>query len=45
LYNFSATGDGFNPVGGVIRNGQGNLYGTTMNGGAFGYGTVFKIVP
>jgi uncharacterized repeat protein (TIGR03803 family) len=45
LYTFSATGDGFNPVGGVIRDGQGNLYGTTLNGGAFGYGTAFKIVP
>jgi uncharacterized repeat protein (TIGR03803 family) len=45
LYNFSAPGDGFNPVGGVIRDGQGNLYGTTLSGGAFGYGTVFKIVP
>lgn len=45
LYNFSATGDGFNPVGGVIRDGQGNIYGTTLYGGAFGHGTVFKIAP
>lgn len=45
LHSFSgATGDGASPYGGVARDGQGNLYGTTSTG-ALGYGTVFKITP
>jgi uncharacterized repeat protein (TIGR03803 family) len=43
LYNFGAVaGDGQNPIGGVIRDSSGNLYGTTYAGGA-GLGTVFEI--
>ena len=43
LYNFGAAGDGSEPWGGVILDGSGNLYGTTKQGGAGGYGTVFEI--
>ncbi len=48
LYSFTGVGgDGAGPSGGVVRDAQGNLYGTTESGGAyggpFGYGTVFKI--
>jgi uncharacterized repeat protein (TIGR03803 family) len=35
--------DGSNPDGGVILF-SGNLYGTTYNGGAYGWGTVFELV-
>lgn len=37
--------DGIAPRAGVIRDALGNLYGTTELGGAFGYGTVFKLDP
>ncbi len=44
LYSFTGTnGDGTAPVGGLVRDAQGNLYGTTEFGGAYGYGTVFKV--
>jgi uncharacterized repeat protein (TIGR03803 family) len=35
--------DGANPAGGVVFDAQGNLYGTTYVGGAYGSGTVFEI--
>jgi uncharacterized repeat protein (TIGR03803 family) len=35
--------DGANPIGGVVLDTSGNLYGTTANGGAYGDGTVFKL--
>jgi uncharacterized repeat protein (TIGR03803 family) len=31
------------PDGGVVLDSQGNLYGTTQNGGAYGVGTVFEV--
>ncbi len=46
LYSFcseSDCADGFTPMAGVIRDAQGNLYGTTSLGGAYGQGTVFKL--
>jgi len=44
LYNFTGTnGDGANPYSGLIRDEEGNLYGTTYAGGAYGLGTVFKL--
>jgi uncharacterized repeat protein (TIGR03803 family) len=44
LYNFgTVSGDGESPVGGVILDSQGNLYGATMNGGAYGSGMIYKI--
>ncbi len=40
--NSSGTNGGI-PDGGVTLDSQGNLYGTTSNGGAYGYGTVYVI--
>jgi uncharacterized repeat protein (TIGR03803 family) len=35
--------DGLNPANGLLRDAQGNLYGETTEGGAFGHGTVFQL--
>jgi uncharacterized repeat protein (TIGR03803 family) len=46
LYSFCAVAsctDGIDPVGALYRGTDGELYGTTYAGGAFGYGTVFKL--
>jgi uncharacterized repeat protein (TIGR03803 family) len=44
LYSFGATAsDGAGPVGGLIVDSAGNLYGTTVGGGANDRGTVYKI--
>jgi uncharacterized repeat protein (TIGR03803 family) len=43
LHTFSGGSDGGNPFGGLIADAQGNLYGTTQVGGAYGYGTVFML--
>jgi uncharacterized repeat protein (TIGR03803 family) len=46
LCNFTGSGgDGSIPVSGVVQDSQGNLYGTTFNGGASNYGTVYKLKP
>jgi uncharacterized repeat protein (TIGR03803 family) len=45
LYNFSGGTDGLGPDSGVVLDAAGNLYGTTLSGGAFGNGTIFKIAP
>ncbi len=45
LYNFGAPGDGYIPNGAVVLDPEGNVYGTTSSGGAFGYGTVFQVSP
>jgi uncharacterized repeat protein (TIGR03803 family) len=50
LYNFCSTGgtactDGAGPLGGLIFDKEGALYGTTIGGGAFNLGTVFKLSP
>src|SRR5579863_2439490 len=43
-YDFPGTGQqGESPQGGLIRDTQGNFYGTTFYGGTAGYGEVFKI--
>ena len=46
LYSFcnrSGCTDGAIPSAGLIQDDKGNLYGTTGDGGAYGYGTVFKL--
>ncbi len=44
LYSIgSQAGDGVNPYGGLIMDKKGTLYGTTVLGGAYGGGTVFKV--
>jgi uncharacterized repeat protein (TIGR03803 family) len=45
LYRFSGGADGGSPGAGVIRDSAGNLYGTTMFGGAAGLGVIFKVSP
>ena len=42
LHMFSGN-DGTSPEGGVIQAADGELYGTTLDGGASDYGTIFKI--
>ena len=43
LYNFTGGHDGGTPSAGLVRDAQGNLYGTTFWNGSFGWGTVFKV--
>ena len=44
LYSFAGGADGAHPYSGLIRDGAGNLYGTTSQGGDLGdWGTVFKL--
>jgi uncharacterized repeat protein (TIGR03803 family) len=42
LVNFN-NGNGENPIGSLIADANGDLFGTTQGGGASGYGTVFEI--
>jgi uncharacterized repeat protein (TIGR03803 family) len=44
LHRFNFT-DGTGPISGVIWDGKGHLYGTTVFGGSGGYGVVFEITP
>jgi uncharacterized repeat protein (TIGR03803 family) len=43
LYNFGNGGDGTTPYAGLIFDGAGNLYGTTLSGGLWNYGTAFEL--
>jgi uncharacterized repeat protein (TIGR03803 family) len=43
LYNFTGGADGSLPMAGVIGDSEGNLYGTTFEGGAAGAGVVYKL--
>jgi uncharacterized repeat protein (TIGR03803 family) len=43
LYSFTASGYDPGPLDTLTLDAAGNLYGTTYGGGAFGYGTVFKL--
>lgn len=48
LYSFCAQSgciDGESPVGSLIRDSDGNFYGTTAEGGTASGGTVFKVTP
>jgi uncharacterized repeat protein (TIGR03803 family) len=44
LHSFgSKSGDGYNPMAGLIFDASGNLYGTTYDGGIYGYGAAFEL--
>ena len=43
LYSFGGTPDGDNPTGGLVMDERGNFCGTTVNGGAHGFGTIYKM--
>jgi uncharacterized repeat protein (TIGR03803 family) len=43
LHAFTGGNDGGNPGAGVIRDSEGNLYGTTIAGGTDGFGVVYKL--
>jgi uncharacterized repeat protein (TIGR03803 family) len=43
LYSFTGGADGGNPRASLVRDSAGNLYGTSIFGGASGKGTVFKV--
>ncbi len=45
IHAFSASGDGQQPWAGVIVDQAGSLYGTTAQGGAYRYGTVYQLIP
>lgn len=45
LYSFKGGANGSLPGAGVIRDSAGNVYGTTLTGGTYNYGTVFKLTP
>lgn len=44
LYNFTGMPDGQYPTSRLTFNGA-NLFGTTFNGGTYGYGSVFELTP
>lgn len=45
IHNFGNGTDGYGPSAGMVFDSDGNLYGATYQGGAFGYGTVFELSP
>ena len=45
LHSFGSNGDGDLPAGTLVLDNNGALYGTTDQGGQFGAGTVFQMIP
>lgn len=45
VYSFAGGSDGANPYAGLMQATDGNLYGTTVGGGAGNDGTVFRVTP
>ena len=43
LYSFTGSPDAAEPESALLRDAEGNLYGTAPSGGAYGYGAVFKV--
>ena len=44
LHSFSGA-DGAGAVGTLVLDSDGNLYGTTVRGGTYGYGVIWEITP
>jgi uncharacterized repeat protein (TIGR03803 family) len=45
LHSFTGGADGIIPIGGLLRDKAGNLYGATSQGGTYNDGVLFKISP
>jgi uncharacterized repeat protein (TIGR03803 family) len=45
LHSFGSGIDGLNPIGNLVFDPSGKLYGTTLSGGTYGRGTVFELSP
>src|ERR1700683_2927677 len=45
LWNFGNGTDGWDPQAALVRDANGNLYGTTSRGGVYGAGTAFELSP
>jgi len=45
LYRFTGGADGNEPYGAVVFDKDGAIYGTTVNGGMYGLGVVYKLTP
>ena len=45
LYSFGGSSDGSYPAAALLQGSDGNFYGTTVYGGAYGDGTVFRMTP
>jgi len=45
IHSFGGSGDGATPVGNLVFDSLGNVYGVTSAGGANGVGTVFEVTP
>jgi uncharacterized repeat protein (TIGR03803 family) len=45
LYPFTGGSNGAHPIANLIQDAAGNLYGTTVHGGASGVGVVFSLDP
>lgn len=45
LHTFAGGSDGAYPAASLIADKTGNIYGTTLSGGRYDYGTVFKLSP
>jgi uncharacterized repeat protein (TIGR03803 family) len=45
LYSFAGQPDGAHPAAGLVFDKKGNLCGTTIEGGTYNGGTVFKVTP
>ena len=44
-FGYATSADGVEPVGALAQGNDGNFYGTTQYGGAYGTGTIFRLTP